>query len=124
MDASFSELVSVLREARVLLAHPDNDFVWSSWQGAVDALSEVDGCIASLEAGIMPPSLELSILFAPTGPIQEVSLSSGWGQEFLAVAERFDHAFARAGAAPPNNALQRTAGGRPSFLSRLFSRRR
>jgi len=29
-------------------------------------------------------------LFAPTGPIQEVSLSSGWGQEFLELAERFD----------------------------------
>ncbi len=27
---------------------------------------------------------------APTGSIQEVSVSSGWGEEFLAVSERFD----------------------------------
>ena len=122
MNASFRELVGVLRETRTLLARPDNDFAWSSWQSAADALSEVDGCIAALEADILPP--RLAILFAPTGSLQEVSLSSGWGEQFLAVARRFDHAFAHTGAAPPNHALQRTAGGRPSFLARLFSRRR
>lgn len=33
-----------------------------------------------------------SVLFAPTGPIQEVSLTSGWANPFLKVAERFDNA--------------------------------
>ena len=32
----------------------------------------------------------IRVLFAPTGPIQEVSLSSGWGHEFIKLAERFD----------------------------------
>jgi hypothetical protein len=34
----------------------------------------------------------MSVLFAPTGPIREVSLSSGWAEESLALAERFDAA--------------------------------
>ena len=34
------------------------------------------------------------MLFAPTGPIQEVSLSSGWGDVFIELAERFDDAMA------------------------------
>jgi hypothetical protein len=34
----------------------------------------------------------VAIVFAPTGPMQEVSLSRGWGQEFLTLAERFDAA--------------------------------
>jgi hypothetical protein len=38
----------------------------------------------------------LIVLFAPTGPIQEVSISSGWGNEFLDLAERFDRAVQRA----------------------------
>ena len=38
----------------------------------------------------------MEVLFAPTGPIQEVSLSSGWGKEFLALSERFDDAMAAA----------------------------
>jgi hypothetical protein len=28
--------------------------------------------------------------FAPTGPMQEVALSSGWGEELGALARRFD----------------------------------
>jgi hypothetical protein len=35
---------------------------------------------------------ELRVLFAPTGPIQEVSVSSGWGDAFLELADRFDDA--------------------------------
>lgn len=79
-------LISVLREARGNLARPDNDVAWSSREGPDDALGELDGLIGligSLEGGQLPPRLALTVLFAPTGPIQEVSLSSGWGDEFL-----------------------------------------
>ena len=36
----------------------------------------------------------MSVLFAPTGPMQELSIDSGWGQEFIALADRFDEAMA------------------------------
>ena len=84
------ELLAVLRETRALLARPDNDFAWSSWRDGRAALSEMDGHIAKLEQEQMPSLSEIAILFAPTGPIQEVSLSSGWGREFLAVSAKFD----------------------------------
>jgi hypothetical protein len=32
------------------------------------------------------------MIFAPTGRMQELSLSSGWGEWFLLLAERFDEA--------------------------------
>ena len=81
------KLITVLRQARVLLALESNDFSWSSWKDQNHAISEIDSIITSLENGSIP---EIGVLFAPTGPIQEVSLSSGWGQEFLELAERFD----------------------------------
>jgi hypothetical protein len=86
-------LIEVLQEARALLARPDNDFAWSSWPDAVAALGEIDGLIAALrnKAPVDPPTLQ--VLFAPTGPIQEVGLSSGWGHAFLALA---------AGSMPPS----------------------
>jgi hypothetical protein len=40
----------------------------------------------------MPKRLDLEVMFAATGPIQEVSLSSGWGQDFLGLADKFDTA--------------------------------
>jgi hypothetical protein len=89
------ELAGVLRAARALLALPGNDFAWSSWADAPTALAALDGPIAAVEAGELPPPLDLAVLFAPTGPMQEVSLSSGWAHEFLAVAARFDTAAER-----------------------------
>lgn len=92
MDADRRELVEVLREARALLARPGNDFDWSSWRDADHALEEVDGLIRQIEAGRLPDRGGVSILFVPTGPMQEAALSSGWGNEFLAVANRCDAA--------------------------------
>jgi hypothetical protein len=92
VNAGRQELASVLREARSLLALPGNNFDWSSWADAHAALAEVDGLVAVLEAGRLPSQLTVSVLFAPTGPIQEVSLSSGWADEFLALASRCDAA--------------------------------
>jgi hypothetical protein len=92
MDASRHHLADILRDARALLALPGNDFAWSSWPDAAAALGELDRHIAAIETGPMPGRLDLAVLFAPTGPIQEISVSSGWGREFLDLAERFDAA--------------------------------
>jgi len=81
------KLIDVLKEARALLALEGNDFLWSSWRDQNQAIAEIDSIITALENGSIP---EIGVLFAPTGPIQEASLSSGWGNEFIELAERFD----------------------------------
>ena len=85
-------LVAVLRSAQELLALPENDFAWSSWPDRNAAVAEVEGLISTVDAGRLPDRLHVSVLFAVTGPIQEVSLSSGWADTFLKVAERYDRA--------------------------------
>ncbi len=91
-SATHSRLIEVLREAREFLARPGNDFVWSSWDSRDDALRQLDSFITRIEAGDIPTRMDLTLLFAPTGNIQEVAESSGWGREFLTLAERFDSA--------------------------------
>ena len=94
---NFWKLIAVFEETRELLAKPDNDFTWSSWDGPEDALREIDHILLWLWCGLLPKSsLSMTTLYAPTGPIQEVSLSSGWGKEFLAIADRFDEEVALA----------------------------
>ena len=83
------KLISVMREARKYLAREGNDFSWSSWNDQEAALSEIDAILVQLENGSVP---DVGVLFAPTGPIQEVSMSSGWSLDFLKLAERFDEA--------------------------------
>lgn len=88
----YQNLLEILREAGEFLARPDNDFSWSSWGDATAALRDIDSLITQIESGSLPKRLDVSVLFAPTGPMQEVSVSSGWGQDFLSLAERFDAA--------------------------------
>ena len=63
MDPHRRELLDVLRETRAMLARPDNEFMWSSWEDADAALSEVDGLIERLEAGGLPYRTSITILF-------------------------------------------------------------
>jgi hypothetical protein len=85
-------LKEVLRSAIELLSLPDNEFAWSSWRDKGAAIAEIEGILALVEAGELPERSSVSVLFAPTGPIQEVSISSGWGEAFLKLAERYDRA--------------------------------
>jgi len=83
-------LLRVFRRTRDLLARPDNDFGWSSWKDVSAALQEIDAVIETLTTGAQPDIAQLRVLFAPTGPIQEVSLSSGWGDAFEELAKELD----------------------------------
>lgn len=102
-----AELIHILEEARLLLSQPENDFTWSSWEDSADASEEIDRLLSRLRAGVTPAVSSLAILFAPTGPMQEVSLSSGWGDEFSHLADRFEAAMVQPECscpdAPPSN---------------------
>jgi len=92
MDPGREELVEVLKAARELVRRPDNDFSWSSWDDSDAAVMELSAYITTIEAGWLPPRLQMAVVFAPTGPLGEVAQASGWQQEFLAIAARFDAA--------------------------------
>jgi hypothetical protein len=74
------------------LARPENNFDWSSWQNGEAALREIDALIATVSDGTLGDPKQVALLFGPTGPIQEVSVSSGWGEIFLELAKRIDAA--------------------------------
>ena len=82
-------LAAALVQTREWLARPEADFTWSSWVDQAAALREMDAVIDQAERGIVP---NVGVLYAPTGPIQEVSLGSGWGDRFLELADRVDRA--------------------------------
>ena len=85
-----SELAEMLLAACQLLARPDNNFDWSSWEDCSAAISEIDRLLEKLKNDDLPSYSAVSVLFLPTGPMQEVALSSGWGDEFETLASRFN----------------------------------
>lgn len=81
--------VEILREAKELVALADNDFSYSSWLDAEAAVAEIQGHLSGIERGEDRIASAWAI-FAPTGPMQELALSSGWGDEFCLLADRYD----------------------------------
>ncbi len=85
-------LKDILYASIELLSIEENDFAWSGWENAEEAITEVKSFLSVVESGAIPERLDLAVMFAPTGPMQETSISSGWGDTFLKVAERWDNA--------------------------------
>jgi hypothetical protein len=78
------QVTSLLAELRVLLARDENDFAWSRWNDSKVALADFDAVVASGN------TQKLLYFLAPTGSLQEVSLSSGWGEEFVQIANTIE----------------------------------
>jgi hypothetical protein len=91
-EAPIDCLLQVLESAIELLQLPGNDFCWSDWLNADEAVDEINMISETIRSGVLPERSGVSVIFCPTGPLQEVSLSSGWGEVFLKVAEKFDEA--------------------------------
>jgi hypothetical protein len=77
-DRGVAELTAILREARALVGGDD------------DALArELDLHVERLRSGPIR-MWTVGGLFLPTGPLQELAIEHGWGDAFLALADRFD----------------------------------
>lgn len=90
---SRDQLVGVFTEARALLAKPGNDFTWSTWDDASEALEELDAVLLAISRGGDLDPMRLASWFAPTSDLQEVSISSRWGEAFCELADRFSVSF-------------------------------
>ncbi len=86
------KLMSVLEDTLGFVQRPDADFSWSSWEDTHQAVLEIKELIARVSEGDRSALQRISVLFLPTGPLQELSLSSGWGKEFLSLADSYDRA--------------------------------
>lgn len=94
-DDPAESLVQVLEAALEAVQRPGNEFMLSTWNSAEEADNEIRPVIDSIRMGKVHLMEEADLLFRATSPLQEVSLSSGWAEEFLRLADRYDKALAR-----------------------------
>lgn len=59
------QLIELLKYVRSIVDTPNTDLCWSRYN-------------------------DLAYFFAPTGSLQEISISNGWGEEFIEVSEAID----------------------------------
>lgn len=89
-----ASVIEIIDEAETLMKMHPGDYAWSSWIDDEQAFGELDAILARLREGDVP-AFQLSVIFAVTGPMQELAIQSGWGDEFIALADRLDTALAK-----------------------------
>jgi hypothetical protein len=88
-----AEVVAVLREVLAISTGGDQDVDWSSWSSTEQMNAELTAHMALLEHGDRSGLADLYVLFLPTGALGEVAISSGWVEQYVRLAERFDRAY-------------------------------
>ncbi|MFJ9392162.1 hypothetical protein ACIRON_25290 [Nocardioides sp. NPDC101246] len=87
MQDSRAAIVSDLLD---LLRSTELDTSWTSFVTDADLIAEVERIEVSLLDGNVAAEKQLGLLFAPTGVLQEVAISSGLQGEYLRLASRHD----------------------------------
>ncbi|MZQ84915.1 hypothetical protein GQF01_22650 [Paenibacillus sp. 5J-6] len=84
-------LTSLLLQVRDQVDSPTTDISWSKYDSLEELLQFLDILIKKVkeseEDSINSIIEDLKLLFAPTGSLQEISISSGWTKEFLELSQ-------------------------------------
>jgi hypothetical protein len=76
------ESIKVLQEVIELLQRPETEVMYSQYNSAEEAITDLDDHLSRLLEGDISKIQELKLLFAPTGSLQDISIDSGWGDRF------------------------------------------
>jgi hypothetical protein len=82
-------LITIVKKVKEKFKDGSNT-VWTCYTDAREARNELDAFISLLNSGGYQCLDKLSICFAPTGIFQEHSLSNGWSEDYLKLADEFD----------------------------------
>ena len=82
-------LLSILATTKILLAHsPEEGWGFEYPKETEENIDQIIDCIFFPNNKPLPNYWEL--LFAPTGPIQEISMANGWSELYLKISKEFD----------------------------------
>ena len=82
------DLINTLEEL-LALVEQSKDSAWASMDKKM-VVGKLGKQIDKMRKGKAGNLIELRVLFAPTGPIQEISIDNGWGERFVELAGEFD----------------------------------
>ena len=83
---SITDLIQTIR-AKIT---DDTDVIWAGYNNPTELQAEIDKDLNELKNGNLDILVNFKDRFLPTATFQEVSISNGWGEEFLTLADRFD----------------------------------
>ena len=91
MEREIKEIISLLKIIRGYVSSENSDVIMSTFNTNKDVINIIDNHIAMLLESDISRINELIVLFLPTSDFQEISISNGWSEEYLKIANRFDN---------------------------------
>ncbi len=85
----FQKLVDLLGQVRLKI-HPDTDVVSANFDNVDVFLTDLNHDINRLSYCNFATLKKVNFCFRPTGKYQEISISNGWGDDFIKLADNFD----------------------------------
>ena len=92
-ELATEQLLDILGQVQARITD-DSDVVWTRFDTPAAMRAELASYSEQLEKGHFSRLGGLDLLFAPTGSLQEHSISNGWGDEFIRLSTLFDSAYA------------------------------
>ena len=79
---TFEDFAERLEPFRRLVVRRKNDFLWTGWQDAVEALADIDATRAALILERPEGRKRAVLLFSSDGPLHRLAIDSGWEDAF------------------------------------------
>jgi hypothetical protein len=83
---NITEAIKQISRLKILLSLPTTDVIWSNYNSADEVIKDLEDIEKGLKRSDKNAVDRLYFLLAPTGSLQEISISSGWGNEYLEIA--------------------------------------
>lgn len=90
MMNEIDKITSQLNRLEKLLLRPETDVSWSNFNCVDEVLNKISALENDINNRKTDSFNELLFLLAPTADLQEISISSGWAEEFLDIAEKIE----------------------------------
>ncbi len=88
------DVIEILNNIKVRV-DPDTDIVWTRFDSVEELIVLINSYIVRVTSGDTDVYKELKSEFLPTASFQDLSISNGWGEEFLDMAEQYDEIYRR-----------------------------
>ncbi|MFW9895654.1 MAG: hypothetical protein ACFFD7_07610 [Candidatus Thorarchaeota archaeon] len=89
-NAPLANIIEILEQIIEIVKYEDTDLTWSRFKSIDELINELLDHIKKLEKRDFSKLNDLTLLFAPTASLQEISISSGWASNFLKISKKFD----------------------------------
>lgn len=84
------EVIKALQRVKEIVENYQMDLSYSTYKSKEELVNNLELYISKLKVNDFSLNIEISLLFAPTGDLQEIAIDNGWSEEYMELAEIID----------------------------------